>query len=125
MKRRIFIHNLSIIGVGLTILPISCISSTDSLDDVLCYPDLLFQILNIDTIRQIGKTYIHQNSTENSIRTLKTLILVKKDKNLAIKNTLKQQIKDDFTNGNTLNIDGWILSKTEARQCALFYLLNK
>jgi hypothetical protein len=36
--------------------------------------------------------------------------------------TLDQQIKNDFITGNMVMVDGWILSVTEARQCALFSL---
>jgi hypothetical protein len=32
-------------------------------------------------------------------------------------------VRDDFAHGRTVLIDGWVLSLTEARQCALFSLL--
>ena len=34
------------------------------------------------------------------------------------------QITDDYNKGNTVMIDGWILSRIEARQCALFSLIQ-
>ena len=37
---------------------------------------------------------------------------------------LKKGIKNDFEIGNTVMIDGWILSVTEARQCALFSIIQ-
>ena len=32
-------------------------------------------------------------------------------------------VRDDFAAGRTVVIEGWVLSMTEARQCALFSLL--
>jgi hypothetical protein len=32
-------------------------------------------------------------------------------------------VRGDFAHGRTVIVDGWILSVTEARQCALFSLL--
>ena len=33
-------------------------------------------------------------------------------------------VRDDFSHGRTIVVDGWVLSVTEARQCALFSLLH-
>ena len=33
-------------------------------------------------------------------------------------------VRDDFANGHVVVIDGWVLSVTEARQCALFSILS-
>ena len=32
------------------------------------------------------------------------------------------QVRDDFANGRTVLVNGWVLAVTEARQCALFSL---
>jgi hypothetical protein len=37
---------------------------------------------------------------------------------------LRQLVRDDFSAGRTVLIDGWVLSVTEARQCALFSILQ-
>lgn len=37
---------------------------------------------------------------------------------------LKDRVRADFAEGRTVQLDGWILSVTEARQCALFSLLH-
>ena len=34
--------------------------------------------------------------------------------------SLRDRIKGDFINGNLVQVQGWILSQTEAQQCALF-----
>jgi len=33
-------------------------------------------------------------------------------------------VKEDFEAGNITLVKGWVLSVTEARQCALFSLIN-
>ena len=35
-----------------------------------------------------------------------------------LKMSLRNKVTEDFNAGNTILIDGWLLSKTEARQCA-------
>jgi len=42
----------------------------------------------------------------------------------AIHQYLDQKIKEDFEKGDVVTVKGWILSVTEARQCALFALVN-
>jgi hypothetical protein len=42
----------------------------------------------------------------------------------AIHNYLDQKVKQDFESGNTVLVKGWVLSVTEARQCALYSLMN-
>ncbi len=37
--------------------------------------------------------------------------------------TLTARIRDDFAAGRTVRLQGWVLSVTEARQCALFSLI--
>jgi hypothetical protein len=38
--------------------------------------------------------------------------------------SIDRQVTDDFAAGRTAVVDGWVLSVTEARQCALFSLLS-
>ncbi len=41
----------------------------------------------------------------------------------AMRAYLNARIRDDFAAGRTMLLDGWVLSITEARQCALFSLV--
>jgi hypothetical protein len=84
-------------------------------------PESLSLIMEPQTIRLLGEMYLLQRPYENSDRALLSLISEggadhsnPSDYNLASK------IRRDFVTGNTIVIDGWILSLTEARQCALF-----
>ena len=36
--------------------------------------------------------------------------------------SVAQQVRNDFAAGRIVLVDGWVLSATEARQCALFSL---
>jgi hypothetical protein len=36
---------------------------------------------------------------------------------------IREQIQNDFTHDDLVNVDGWILARTEARICALMALL--
>jgi hypothetical protein len=36
--------------------------------------------------------------------------------------SIEEQIRDDFAAGRTVVVNGWVLSETEARQCALYSL---
>ena len=40
-------------------------------------------------------------------------------------NSISEKINQDFIKENILIIDGWVLSKTEAQQCALYSIKNK
>jgi hypothetical protein len=43
------------------------------------------------------------------------------DSNL-VNSVLEKKVRQDFQENKTVVVDGWILSVTEARQCALFSL---
>ena len=41
-----------------------------------------------------------------------------------LKSLLARRLKEDFAAGNTVTVDGWVISRTEARLCALAALLS-
>jgi hypothetical protein len=45
------------------------------------------------------------------------------DKKL-IQKLLDSRVEQDFKTGKTVTAGGWVLSVTEARQCALYSILN-
>ncbi len=93
-------------------------------DFILATPEALTSIWDTETIRGIGSQYLKQWPEENSVTFLKNnlddLALKSSDSDMAIGLT----IEEDFKKGYTVNIDGWILARTEARQCALYYLIT-
>jgi hypothetical protein len=38
---------------------------------------------------------------------------------------LEKLSQADFAGSRMVSIDGWILAETEARQCALYFLINQ
>lgn len=70
----------------------------------------------------IGEAYLKLTPEENSPKILLDHLLSSSrfsDFLLFRRSPLRDAIRADFTKGHTVNIKGWILSRTEARLCAL------
>lgn len=123
MKRRNFVL-LTGIGISAIAIPTWYYKYRDPENDqLLSEPELLSYIWDDNTISEIGMLYLEKFSDENSEPKLIELLSNNVSTDI-IENTemLNQQITNDYKTGNTIMIAGWILSKTEARQCALFSL---
>ena len=125
MKRRKFIL-LTGLGVSAIAIPTWYYKYRDlAYDPLLTEPELLSYIWDGNTISEIGEMYRKQVSNENSERKLVSLILNNVSSDLTTTEMLRQQITYDYKSGDTVMVGGWILSRTEARQCALFSLTQK
>ena len=125
MKRRKFIL-LTGLGVSAIAIPTWYYKYRDLVyDPLLTEPELLSYIWDGNTISEIGEMYRKQVSKENSERKLVSLILNNVSSDLTTTKMLRQQITYDYKSGDTVMVGGWILSRTEARQCALFSLTQK
>lgn len=128
MKRKNFIH-LSAFAAAAVSLPFLHACNPSSKNDAIARPEFISRLFNAKTIKDTGKAYLQKAASENSAAKLITLlsenssIANSKDES-AIHNYLDQKIKQDFEAGNTVMVKGWILAVTEARQCALFSLVN-
>jgi len=111
---------------------LKCTSSSDpALDKKLAIPQILSQLLDENGLMDIGKKYgtIHPN--EYSLKTLELQLKKSNEGNSFSSNTspkeiynlLDKKIQNDFEANNIIILNGWILSLTEARQCALFSLM--
>ncbi len=69
-------------------------------------------------IRELGKAYRNACPAEDEFDILRDL-----NASGDVSINLDEIIGQDFAKGNTVQIQGWILSRTEARQYALFSLL--
>lgn len=91
-------------------------------------PDQLSHICDAHTIREIGNAYRKQVAAESDKDQLIKLLLTDSSGNsisrssdtTLLKSVLSDKVKSDFDKGKIVNIKGWVLSETEARQCALF-----
>jgi hypothetical protein len=115
MKRRRFVL-LAIAGTATVSVPLSKCGAGNYPDR----PQFLYTSIGKAKTKEIGKAYILQFPAESDRKILIQLIT----------NGLKQQpdseinlvIQNEFRNGKVVIVNGWILSVTEARQSALFYL---
>jgi len=123
MKRRNFVL-LAGMGISAIAIPTWYYKYRDlEHDQLVTQSELLSYIWDSTTISEIGSLYREKFSDENSEQKLIAL-LFNNDSTDLIQNTeiLNKQITNDYKTGNTIMIDGWVLSRTEARQCALFSL---
>jgi hypothetical protein len=78
--------------------------------------------------RRLGRLYIRQVPAEDDPRTLARLTLALPETQQAdaidldhnsLRVRLDARVREDFASGATVQLDGWVLSRTEARLCAL------
>lgn len=124
MKRRHFIM-LASAGVVAVSIPVvhNLFYDIPDFDKKLSIPQPLSLIWNKESIFAIGSKYNKKFPDESSERTLARALFANSDNRSYEK--LNEMVKADFSEGRMVVIDGWVLSKTEARQCALYYLQNQ
>jgi hypothetical protein len=83
-------------------------------------PDFLGAICDSQTIRKIGTDYRTTTTNESRENQLTDLLTTGLDQNKDQAQQLNTKIKADFTAGRTVTLEGYVLSITEARQCALY-----
>jgi len=122
MKRKNFIL-LSGLGISAIAVPTWYYNFREiEYDSSLKDPEFLSNILDDKSILEIGEQYLKLVPNENSERKLVSLLQTNSSHEINTIQIVQQQITDDYKSGETIIIDGWILSKTEARQCAIFAL---
>lgn len=132
MKRRKFIWISTATVISVSIPIVGCSLNTNSIN-IVAIPNFLSKIFDTDTMIQIGAKYRKLIKTEDDKNVLVSMLIKDKNKHEKInssvskmlkKDSLVLKIKNDFKTNKTIIIDGWILSITEARQCALFSLIK-
>jgi hypothetical protein len=129
MNRRTFLEFSVLAGTTLT----APLLHSKFLDLFTCrpapYPRVLSHICSDDILTQIGTSYRNLFPEENSTEQLLTLLFRGRSvrevpflHSALIGDQLDQQVQNDFRDENTIIINGWFLSRTEARQCALLSL---
>ena len=125
MDRRSFLQISAVSAVAISLPMVHCKPKTN---DLLEFPGTLSSICDEKTIRDIGQAYLQKFPGENKSFRLQKLLLEGQeskgnaDNADAIAAMLEKKIKDDFRTSQTIILKGWVLSLTEARQCALFSL---
>ena len=126
MKRRHFLW-ISGTGVITAALPFGgCSNTSTSAPTWVYHPHDLSQLCDEATIRSIGQAWLTTIPDENDPEKLLTALTPpEKPQQPVWEQWIAQKIHSDFENGKTHIIKGWVLSDTEARQCALFSLQSK
>ena len=124
MKRRNFVL-LASAGVAAVSIPAVnyLFYEIPDYDKKLSIPQLLSLIWDEKNILSIGAKYREKFAEENSERALARALFA--DSINRSYDKLEEMTQADFSEGRQVIIDGWVLSKTEARQCALHHLLNQ
>jgi hypothetical protein len=125
MQRRTFIHLSAYTAIALT-LPFADGCTSTSTDKVIAQPLFFSHLVDVKTINETGDAYRKQFPGEDSKTTLAQLLLgnnISADRK-SIRTLLESHVEQDFKTGKTVTAGGWVLSVTEARQCALYSILN-
>lgn len=95
----------------------------------LVTPNELSRFCDEGIIRDIGISYRNMTSAENEKKKLTDLLLADDDGKLtgewdneAVFELIDKKVRKDFKEDKLQVIKGWVISTTEARQCALFSL---
>jgi hypothetical protein len=125
MNRRRFFQTAAA-GIATGLFDSACTSTRDANSDGLDRPALL-TMLGAERVRELGNHYRSTHPNENDAAALRDSIS-KGQAHLRIPffthTSLSDQIKNEFAQGRTVLVDGWVLSATEARQAALFSLTH-
>lgn len=125
MNRRRF---LSVAGAATVVIGTSrCSAGVDYEVRSLAQPEL-FVTLGAGPVRAIGIRYRSVTPGERDPGALRSAILASRPMHArflgGFSPSVAALVRNDFELGRTLVLNGWILSVTEARQCALFSLLT-
>jgi hypothetical protein len=117
---------LQLTATGMVVSVTSSACTGDSGEDVraLARPELL-SMLGTERVRELGLHYRAAVPKENTVPALRAAIADGRRRGLRFpwtRPSMEQQVRDDFAAGRTVLVEGWVLSATEARQCALFSL---
>jgi hypothetical protein len=128
MQRRQFIGLSAYIAASVAVPFLEGCSNGNN-DTAVGEPAILLHILNSKSITETGQAYLKQYPSENTKDKLRELLLNKNslaassDAN-AIHSYFSTKTVEDFNTGNTIIVNGWVFSRTEARQCALYAILQ-
>ena len=119
LDRRQFL-SVAAAGAALSIGGIAAID-LDNISDLrhLAHPELLIA-LGPESVREIGREYRALVPGESDRATLQSVLRAQLG---ATRESNEDCVRADFAAGRVIVVHDWMLSVTEARQCALFSLL--
>ncbi|NBB73477.1 MAG: hypothetical protein GVY35_07350 [Bacteroidetes bacterium] len=91
--------------------------------EVLAQPALRATLGDFASIHALGRRYRAVHPEEDRRAALVEVLRGAIGPGLgSVRDRLDARVRADFAQGRTVQLDGWILSVTEARQCALYSL---
>ena len=123
MDRRNFSIVSALTIVGIFIPTYGCISEKSRTTEMLRSPRSLLSIMDTDELDKLGTEYLIKFPFESEEDVLLKLIFAKYPDEISalkLESLIKEKIEIDFETNNVVILNGWILSKTEARMCALY-----
>lgn len=128
MKRKDFLQLSAFTAVAVS-LPLLDSCNVPAADGVTNKPVFLSRLFDDVTIRRTGQAYLQRAPEENEHDKLVRLLadnspIADSSDEDAIQQYLEEKIERDFDEGKMVMVNGWVLSVTEARQCALFSLIK-
>ena len=112
----------------ITVAPV-CASQPDVPREV---EKLLAIFPDADAARNVGRRYLHRNPSTIPETFSSVLQCIDMDEVALgeisctdLARAAEHAIRDDFDKGRTVDVDGWLLSTTEARVCALHALVDQ
>ena len=124
MERRAFIRLSAYTALVLSAPLLD--SCSKPADNPLAMPLFFSHIADVKTITEAGLAYRKTNRAEDDRMVLAKILSgnnASADEK-EIRAALDTLVKQDFQTNKTVMVSGWVLSVTEARQCALFSILN-
>jgi len=134
ITRRRFLRLLAVVGSFGSILPINALAYSAGLKDEKTrhFANRLIDIFNDKRSASIvGRAYLDYAPHEADVRTLVAKICGSHKQYLnsagkdddALDKLILESHRNDFANGRTVKVSGWVLSRTEARLSALTAIL--
>jgi hypothetical protein len=128
MNRKTFILG-SVAATAVLSVPLVFYRPRHVTDHPLLVPSVLGRLCDETTLHEIGSAYRTSARSELTMEQLTAALLTTPDGKLVpqsdertIASLMEKKVHDDFAAQRILTLCGWIVSTTEARQCALFSL---
>lgn len=80
------------------------------------------QFGSLESARQVGRAYLHRYPEEGDLALLCDRVGAGLDAARGAQPDWSAVIRDEFARGETVSLNGWLLSRTEVRLCAITVL---
>jgi hypothetical protein len=129
MKRSVFIK-FSTYAAAAVAVPFLNSCKENAFNPAIAQPQFLSHFFDEKTMLETGRVYLKQAREENSKNKIVDLLTNNSSVTAAsdektVYAAMDKKVQQDFEKGKIAIVDGWILSVTEARQCALYALTQQ